>query len=684
MVGMSIDADAGRRGSPVARRSLAGWVIAVGLVVTSTIAAIVLGLQFPDPDFPSAVLTQSPTWLVVMTPSFAFALAIVLWAVRHDERRLARWMLAACAAVAAYWLAPSIGTALIAVGGTGSPLFALTAAVALGAWTTVLALLQLTALAAARVATGRAIARRARWVVGVGMAIPATVALLLPFPDMLDAYPGMPTLLPDAVVRHPAMPVVSTVCLFAWMASLFVAPIALWACALRSDGIDRRALVRIALGALMPAMVVALCGLLAELEQIGASVEVDGLAVGFSLALPLTLGWLTATMRDARTVSARFTSISAVVRALLWALYVFAMIQLITPLARLFGGSAAAGAFAAIAALAATFVPWRMLVGWCARKADPRAAVARAAVAADRTGAPGAVAERALRDALGDPGLCLLITIGIEEHPVWVDATGTRSEPPPSDAVLLPAPQGAPRAAVLSRSRFIDARPLLEAVRPLIERAALEAEVRARAAQADAERRRADSASAEARRRIERDLHDGVQGRLVSLGLGLSLAREDLPDPLSRDLIDETVAQLRDAVAELRELSSGDLSTRLTEIGLAAAVGELVRRMPVAVQVQIAPVRLSRDVEAVAYFVVAEAVTNAIKHGAPSQVLVRVDGDAEIVVRVADDGSGGADLRAGSGLRGLQERVHAVGGRLLVSEAVPRGTLVEAVLPCGS
>lgn len=106
--------------------------------------------------------------------------------------------------------------------------------------------------------------------------------------------------------------------------------------------------------------------------------------------------------------------------------------------------------------------------------------------------------------------------------------------------------------------------------------------------------------------------------------------------------------------------------------------------MPVPVDLDIAPLRVGHEVETVAYFVIAEALANAIKHAEPTRLSVRVTAGEEVVVSVADDGVGGADLRAGSGLRGLQERARAVGGRLIVSEATPGGTLVEAVLPCGS
>jgi signal transduction histidine kinase len=561
----------------------AGWGLAASVVAAAATAAIALGLLSPNPDFPSAVLTQATSWVVVMTPSLAVALGIALWTARRGEAALARWMMTACAAVSAYWLAPAVGGALRNAH-IGGPAVLVAAAAGAALWTTVLALLQLTALSAAAAAVGRPVARGA---------------------------------------------------------ARFV-------------------------------------------------LEVDGLAVGFSLALPATLGWLAATVRDSRSASARLTAIGAVVRVLLWVLYVLLLVQLVTPLAGAMGGGAAAGAFFAIAVLATTFVPWRLLVAWCARKADPRAAVAAASIAADRFGDPGIVAERALREALGDPDAQLLIAI----EDGWVDAQGRPATPPTpaasaaevddEAATILTGSGGRAMAALASRTRFVDARPLLDAVRPLVERAGLEAEIRAQGERVATERRRADNAAAEARRRIERDLHDGVQGRLVSLGLGLGLARDAMADPVSRGVIDEAVGQLHDAVAELRELSSGDLSTRLSGSGLAASVGDLAGRMPVPVDLDIAPLRVGHEVETVAYFVIAEALANAIKHAEPTRLSVRVTAGEEVVVSVADDGVGGADLRAGSGLRGLQERARAVGGRLIVSEATPGGTLVEAVLPCGS
>ena len=171
----------------------------------------------------------------------------------------------------------------------------------------------------------------------------------------------------------------------------------------------------------------------------------------------------------------------------------------------------------------------------------------------------------------------------------------------------------------------------------------------------------------------------------MSLGLGLSLARAEADDPVTRLVLEDAVSGLQTAVLELRELAAGRLSQNLATRGLASAVGDLVHRMPVEVELRLDDVPLDGPAEAAAYFVIAEGITNAVKHGGAQRITVSVTRGAEsATITVEDEGPGGADLRAGSGLRGLVERVHSVGGRLVVSEREPHGTLIEAVLPCGS
>ena len=187
----------------------------------------------------------------------------------------------------------------------------------------------------------------------------------------------------------------------------------------------------------------------------------------------------------------------------------------------------------------------------------------------------------------------------------------------------------------------------------------------------------------EERRRLERDLHDGAQQRLVSLGMAIRLAQRHLDDGTVdvQGLLDDAVAQLSTAVAELRQIAQGIRPSSLDD-GLDAAVARLVQHLPVAVDVDILAGPLPDDVATTAYFVISEAVANAVKHANASRIGLRVvQQDGQVLVHVSDDGQGGATLREGSS---LADRVAALGGSLAVNSPVGRGTIVEAALPCAS
>jgi signal transduction histidine kinase len=188
-------------------------------------------------------------------------------------------------------------------------------------------------------------------------------------------------------------------------------------------------------------------------------------------------------------------------------------------------------------------------------------------------------------------------------------------------------------------------------------------------------------------RRIERDLHDGAQARLVALGMSLGLAEQRLADDpdAARALVAEARAGLSDALRELRDLARGIHPPILTDRGLPAAVAALVDRSPVRIEVQAdVPRRPAPAVETAAYFVVAEALANAAKHAGADAIRVRIDGRGDVLsVRVEDDGHGGADA-AGHGLRGLRGRVEALDGRFSVVSPPGGPTIVEAELPCAS
>jgi signal transduction histidine kinase len=187
-------------------------------------------------------------------------------------------------------------------------------------------------------------------------------------------------------------------------------------------------------------------------------------------------------------------------------------------------------------------------------------------------------------------------------------------------------------------------------------------------------------------RRIERDLHDGAQARLVALGMSIGMAEEKLrTDPeAARLLLAEARSDARDALEELRDLARGIRPPILTDRGLGAAIEALGARSPVPVTVSVDVSERPPDaVETAAYFVVAEALANAIKHASATRIDVTVThSDGKLAAVVRDDGEGGADLD-GSGLTGLEQRVRALDGELRVDSPAGGPTTVRAELPCG-
>jgi PAS domain S-box-containing protein len=200
-----------------------------------------------------------------------------------------------------------------------------------------------------------------------------------------------------------------------------------------------------------------------------------------------------------------------------------------------------------------------------------------------------------------------------------------------------------------------------------------------------ASRLRIVAAGDEARRRIERNLHDGAQQRLVALSMGLRLAQKKVrSDPdLAEEHLSVAAAELSEALEELRELAQGIHPAVLTERGLATAVEVLAARTPLRVELEVQlPDRLPAAVEAAVYYVVSESLANVVKHAGACGARVRIAcGKGLALVEVADDGAGGADLLAGSGLRGLCDRVEALSGRLEVTSAPGHGTCVRAEIP---
>jgi signal transduction histidine kinase len=209
-------------------------------------------------------------------------------------------------------------------------------------------------------------------------------------------------------------------------------------------------------------------------------------------------------------------------------------------------------------------------------------------------------------------------------------------------------------------------------------------DVQAQRRRAAESRARVLSAADEERRRVVRDLHDGAQQRLVHTVITLKLARRALRqgDETADALVAEALEQAEQATHELRELAHGILPAPLTRGGLRAGVEALISRTSLPVHVDVAVERLDPTVEATAYFVVSEALTNAAKHARATQARVTARVEQRVLyVEVSDDGVGGAHVNGSSGLIGLEDRVAALEGRLVIESPPGAGTVVEAMLP---
>jgi signal transduction histidine kinase len=305
--------------------------------------------------------------------------------------------------------------------------------------------------------------------------------------------------------------------------------------------------------------------------------------------------------------------------------------------------------------------------------------------------APAAGALRdALADALDDPSLELVYWL--PEDGRFVDAAGR--------AVELPA-DGRREATKVEREGDCVAAIIHDATLPHIgehvravgaaaalalQNERLDAELRAKVGELRASRERMLRIGVEERRRLERDLHDGAQQRLVSTALNLRLARSKLAeDPdTARNLLDGAGEELEAALGELRELARGIHPAVLSDRGLRTALETLAGRAPVPVELERLPSeRLPEAVELAAYFVVAEALTNVAKYAEASRAVVDVERDnGRLVVSVSDDGVGGADPDDGTGLRGLADRLAVIEGRLDIDSQRGLGTTITARIPC--
>jgi signal transduction histidine kinase len=295
--------------------------------------------------------------------------------------------------------------------------------------------------------------------------------------------------------------------------------------------------------------------------------------------------------------------------------------------------------------------------------------------------------ESSLRLALRDPTLVVAYQLASDSQSPWRTGNGEPVSRPTGqvlDVTVGGRLLGCIAYAEAARRPYLLKEALREAHLPL-ELAHSRIELRHALAETQASRSRLVEAGDAERRRLERDLHDGAQQRLVAIGMALRLAqqRADSADPM-QEVLARAVRDLQDALGELRRLAGGVRPRGLDE-GLPSALRSLVRSSPIPVEMHVTPDSLPEALATTAYYVAAEALTNALKHAQPRSVVIEVARDDGYVrVAIIDDGCGGAVVTPGCGLAGLLDRVAATGGGLVVDSEIGAGTKVEARLPCES
>ncbi len=369
--------------------------------------------------------------------------------------------------------------------------------------------------------------------------------------------------------------------------------------------------------------------------------------------------------------------------------FVLLMTQLIVAQANLSSQLADALTLALLGSLAC--LPFAFALGIVRSRLDQAEAI-NSLVGVLGGGGGRGVLRNALAAALGDDTLQLAYWVPSRRG--FVDAKGQpmQVDPPPEGRVATTIDHDGRRIAAIVHAANLAEEPGLvqtvgAAAALTLENERLEAELRATVAELRASRARIVHAGDEQRRRIERDLHDGAQQRLMALGINLRLLRDRIehdPDD-AIELLDASLQELSEATAELRELARGIHPAVLTDRGLADALNALARRSPVPVEVLETPCdRLPPSIESAAYFVVAEALTNAARYAIARSVTVSVvRRDSQVEIDVTDDGVGGADPEQGSGLRGLHDRVAALDGQLDLASGASQGTTLRARIPCG-
>jgi signal transduction histidine kinase len=544
---------------------------------------------------------------------------------------------------------------------------------------------------------GRLLSRRWRWVAGAAVACYAIFMTLA----MFDPTPFDP---PDESVHNPLLHNAvgralegTGVWIPFWLgilASLFAGAIAMRLRLKRSTGVERLQTLWLAWAAIMIPLGLVMC---AASWLVVNGALIDHVVFPFLLlmqaAIAVAVG--VAVWRYRLYAIERLIN-RTLVYALLTVLLAGAYAAVVVVLGVVIGGGSDWVVAAATLTVALAFRPLRSAIqnGVDRRFARDRYQGVRRVQAFEHEVREGIRAPEEIGEVLAvvlrDPLATLLFWT--PESRTWADADGEIVAELPRDgrARTEIEREGATTAMLLHDPALLERRVLLDEVLAAaalsIEIARLRVEVRLQLAEVQASRARIVEAGYEERRRLERDLHDGAQQRLVSLGLQLRRLQLSLPNEakILAPALDRAVGEVGSAISDLRHIAAGVRPARLDD-GLAAALQDLARNAPIPVRVDAPVERVAGSVEAAAYFVACEALTNAVKHASASHVALRaVRDNGTLLVTITDDGVGGAVARRGAGLAGLKDRVAAHGGTLQIVSPRGAGTRLEVSLPCGS
>ena len=518
------------------------------------------------------------------------------------------------------------------------------------------------------------------WIASVGI-----VTLLFLAPKLDGPYGKVPSPLPFDFPESVLLPLFWT-CWAGLLASLFLGALAMRARYRAGDAQQRRQVLWLAYGALLVPLWLGGGSLWSLL--IGSTDPIDGIGLAVFQVWPAVAVAIAVTRHGLYAIDRLLnrTLVYAALTALLAGTY--AVVALLVGL--MVGGSAWSASLATLVA-ALAFRPLRDRVQDLVDRRFARARFEAVRLLRDfldevREGrAEPEDVGAAVALALGDPGA--EVVFRLPETAGYADRNGRVVEGLPDDGrarsvigrelgVLLHAPSLAPDLL----------RGVLDAAAVPVELARLRVELRLQLAEVESSRARIAQAGYAERRRIERDLHDGAQQRLVTLGIVLRRLQRSLPREAQvlNPALDAAVDEVAGAIADLRTIAAGVRPPRLDD-ALAAALADLARGCAVPVDVVATADRAPPEVEAAAYFVVSEALTNAVKHASPTRVVMhtsRVDGVLRLLV--SDDGIGGAAETSGTGLPGMVDRVAAHGGSLAIESPRGAGTRVAVELPCAS